>query len=57
MSEENIELVRRIHELDTCEYVGSAVVRASGFVWTRRYSCPVRRTTGRASKFLPAPLP
>jgi hypothetical protein len=43
-------------ELDSCEYVGSAILRRSGFLWTRTYGCPIRRHVRRASKLSAAPL-
>jgi hypothetical protein len=44
-------------EIGTCEWVGSAVLRPSGFVWTRRYPCPMRRVLRRPRPLAPAPLP
>jgi hypothetical protein len=44
-------------EIGSCEWVGSAVLRPSGFVWTRRYPCPVRRVLRRPRPLAPAPLP
>jgi hypothetical protein len=43
-------------ELDSCEYVGSAVLRRSGFVWTRTDGCPMRNNRRGASKPSAAPL-
>jgi hypothetical protein len=43
-------------ELDTCEYVGSALLRPSGFVWTRTYNCPMRTRPRRSSELAAAPL-
>jgi hypothetical protein len=43
-------------ELDSCEYVGSARLRSSGFVWTRRYGCPMRRDPRRVTRPSAAPL-
>jgi hypothetical protein len=43
-------------EIDTCEYVASAALRPSGFVWTRTYGCPMRRKPRRASAPTAAPL-
>jgi hypothetical protein len=43
-------------EIGSCEYVGSAIVRPSGFVWTRQYGCPMRKKPGEVSKLSPAPL-
>jgi hypothetical protein len=43
-------------ELNSCEYVGSAALRSSGFVWTRTYSCPMRRNPRRLSRPSAAPL-
>jgi hypothetical protein len=43
-------------ELNSCEYVGSATLRSSGFVWTRTYGCPMRRNPRRLSRPSAAPL-
>ena len=43
-------------ELNSCEYVGSARLRGSGFVWTRTYGCPMRRRPRDASEASAAPL-
>lgn len=43
-------------EIGSCEYVASAVLRTSGFVWTRTYGCPMRKKPRRASALSAAPL-
>jgi hypothetical protein len=44
-------------EVGACEAVGSAVLRPTGFIWTRRYPCPIRRVLRRPRPLAPAPLP
>jgi hypothetical protein len=43
MSRTRVDCRINARKLDTCEYVGSVVLRANGLVWTRQYGCPVRR--------------